>query len=97
MYGYHIIAPEYFKMQEVAKRINNKKFGKNRIFALLRKKGILNAYNQLNHEFENGGDFKGIVNGIQLYSGCSFGRDSCMVSETGIEFIKALILQKGEN
>ena len=91
MYGYTIIETEFYKMTEVAKMINIKGFGKNNIFKLLRNKDILNENNYPKEEFENLEYFKPIINQVNPYRNYHFQSASCMVSKTGIEFIKTLI------
>lgn len=47
MYGYQVIAQEYFTMQEVAKKINIKGYGTINLFKLLRENMILDGMDVL--------------------------------------------------
>ncbi|PUB25847.1 phage antirepressor protein KilAC domain-containing protein [Elizabethkingia sp. YR214] len=93
MYGYvdNEQKKEYYKMTEVAKKINIKNFGRIKIFKLLREKKILNENNHPKQEFIDQGYFKPIINTIHIAKNYSFGSSSCLVSEKGIEFIKTII------
>lgn len=91
MYGYRTVETEFYKMDEVAKIINIKGFGKNNIFKLLRNKDILNENNHPKEEFENLGYFKPIINQVNPYRNYHLQSGSCMASKAGIEFIKTLI------
>ena len=91
MYGYRSNETEFYKMNEVAKIINIKGFGKNNIFRLLRNKGILDKNNNPHEKFESLGYFKPIINQVNPHKNCTFHSVSCMASNSGIEFIKTLI------
>lgn len=93
MYGYQVIAQEYFTMQEVAKKINIKGYGRSNIFKLLKQKNILDNSNQPLEEFARLGYFKPVENIVIPHRNKYFYSSSCRVSLSGIGFIKALIIQ----
>ena len=94
MYGYTKIETEFFKMNEVAKIINMKNFGKNNIFKLLRDEGILNNNNYPHEDYTNLGYFKQILTQVNFYKNHLIHSASCMASKTGIDFIKTLIAKQ---
>lgn len=51
MYGYYCIEQDYFRMKEVAEKLNIKGFGQNNLFKFLREKGILEFNNQPKEEY----------------------------------------------
>ena len=51
MYGYYSIEPEYFRMSDVAKKLNIKGYVTNNLFRFLREKEILEINNQPKDEF----------------------------------------------
>lgn len=91
MYGYYSIEPEYFRMSDVAKKINIKGYGTNNLFKFLKEREILNMNNQPNDEFVRLGYFKSVINPIPIYKNYTKGSGSCRVSEKGIQFIQSLI------
>ena len=58
MYGYYSIEPEYFRMSDVARKLNIKGYGTNNLFRFLREKEILEINNQPKDEFVGLGYFK---------------------------------------
>ena len=91
MYGYYSIEPEYFRMSDVARKLNIKGYGTNNLFRFLREKEILEINNQPKDEFVGLGYFKSVTNIAPIHRNCVFGVGSCRVSEKGIQFINALI------
>lgn len=91
MYGYYSIKPEYFRMSDVAKKLNIKGYGTNNLFKFLREKEILNMNNHPNDEFVRLGYFKSVTNIVSIHRHCVFGVGSCRVSKKGVQFIKTLI------
>lgn len=90
MYGYYCIEQDYFRMKEVAEKLNIKGFGQNNLFKFLREKGILEFNNQPKEEYVKIGYFKPI-DPVPIHKNFVFSSSSCRVSEKGIEFIKSLI------
>lgn len=91
MYGYYSIEPEYFRMSDVAKKLNIKGYGTNNLFRFLREKEILEINNQPKDEFVGLGYFKSVTNIAPIHRNLVFGVCSCRVSEKGVQFIRSLI------
>lgn len=89
MYKYHKINHEYFRMEEVAKKLNIKGYGRNNLFKFLKKKGVINQNNWPFEQYVESGFFKPVINPV--HAGIKFSSGSCRVSEDGIEFIRKLI------
>lgn len=94
MYGYYQPEPLYRKMVEVAEILNIKGMGRNNLFKFLKEKGIIYEDRKPKYEYVALGYFKPIVMEFETPRGYYFERESCLVSKSGIEFIKNLILEE---
>ncbi len=90
--GYSYKPPCIYTMAEVTEIINIKGYGRNKIFKLLRTKGILNEVNMPEQEFIDEGYFERKEQNL-YYPGGNFMAQNlgCKVSVKGIELIKELI------
>jgi len=91
MYGYYSIEPEYFRMSDVAKKLNINGYGTNNLFKFLREKEILEINNQPKDEFVRLGYFKSVTNIVPIHRNLVFGVCSGRVSEKWVQFIRSLI------
>ncbi|MCB0745876.1 MAG: phage antirepressor KilAC domain-containing protein [Ignavibacteriae bacterium] len=81
-------------MQEVAKKLNIKAYGRTNLFKFLKEKNILDEFNRPQREYVEKGYFKLVVNPV--HAGKVFHSPSCRVSKDGIEFIRSLIENEKE-
>ncbi|MBW8359595.1 MAG: phage antirepressor KilAC domain-containing protein [Weeksellaceae bacterium] len=91
MYGYHKIE-DFFTIKQVADKLNIKGFGQNKLFSFLREQAILNENNFPKEEYISRGFFKKRIDVIGLSSKHYMTSASCLVSSSGMEFIRSLIL-----
>jgi len=82
----------YLSMGEVAKIINLKNMGRNKLFKFLKVKNILQADNQPYQQYVNAGYFKAIMKSTYIL-GVSY--PVTVVSPKGVEFIISLLQKAG--
>lgn len=92
MYGYQTIE-EFFTMRQVAKILSIKGYGQNKLFKFLREHDILEWNNFPKEEYISKGFLKKRTDIIGLTNKYHKASASCLVSSSGIEFIRSLILK----
>ena len=84
-----------FDMSEVAKVINIPKIGRNKIFEILRNKGILRNNNQPYQKYVNSGYFKIIENETEDKNGYIHVNTQTVVFQKGLDFIIKALKDEG--
>lgn len=87
----------WFEMGAVAKLLNIKNFGRNRIFDFLRGNGILRENNEPYQQFVDMGYFKLIEQDVILPNGDTLINRKTVISQKGVDYIRKKLYKVEEN
>ncbi len=85
------------EMSAVAKILNFKNMGRNKLFNFAREKGILRSSNEPYQEFVDRGYFKVIEQIIEMREGETMINRKTMVTNKGIDYIRKILVEEGYN